>query len=147
MDALQGIIKSLEDTYDGDAWHGPSIKKVLSGIPAEKANSKIGNAHSIIALVLHMATWRSFVVHKLQGDKDFDINDETNFPKGKGWDNAIAELERSQEQLLTAIATFDIQNLHDLVPHRKYSFHKLLHGIIHHDLYHLGQIVMITKQF
>jgi uncharacterized damage-inducible protein DinB len=147
MDTLRGIIKSLEDTYDGEAWHGPSIKKILSEIPPEKCDLRIGNGHSILELVLHMVAWRSFVVHKLQGDKDFDINDETNFPKGKNWHQALEELEGSQEQLLKAIASFDKQKLQDLVPHRKYSFHKLLHGIIHHDLYHLGQITMITKQF
>lgn len=147
MDLLQGVIKAVEDTYDGEAWHGPSIKKVLSEIPPEKCESRIENGHSIIELVLHMAAWRGFVVRKLQGDQDFDITDETNFPKGKDWHQALEELEKSQDQLLKAIASFEKQKLQDQVPHRKYSFHKLLHGITHHDLYHLGQITMITKQF
>lgn len=67
MDPLQGIIKSIQDTYNGDPWHGPSIKKVLSGIPPERADSQISDGHSIIELVLHMVAWRSFVVHKLHG--------------------------------------------------------------------------------
>ncbi|MBZ0244652.1 MAG: DinB family protein [Cyclobacteriaceae bacterium] len=147
MDPLAGIIKSIQDTYDGDPWHGPSIKRILSGIPPERAGSQIGDGHSIIELVLHMAAWRSFVVHKLQEDQDFDINDETNFPKGKNWHQALEELEESQQQLLKSIASFEKQKLQDMVPHRKYSFNKLLHGITHHDLYHLGQITMIIKQF
>ncbi|MEQ8364767.1 MAG: DinB family protein [Cyclobacteriaceae bacterium] len=147
MDTLRGIIKSLNNTYDGVAWHGPSIKKVLSQIPPEKCDSRIGNGNSIIELVLHMAAWRGFVIHKLQGDLDFDITDETNFPKGQKWHQALKVLEESQHQLLKAIDLFDKQKLQDLVPHRKYSFHKLLHGVTHHDLYHLGQITMITKQF
>lgn len=145
MDSLQGIISALEDTYDGEAWHGPTIKKVLSEIPPEKCDSRIENGNSIIELVLHMAAWRGFVIRKLQGDHNFDITDETNFPKGKNWHQALEELEESQGQLLKAIASFDKQKLQDLVPHRKYSYHKLLHGITHHDLYHLGQITMLKK--
>ncbi|GAB1446550.1 MAG: DinB family protein [Cyclobacteriaceae bacterium] len=147
MDPLAGIIKSIQDTYDGEPWHGPSIKKILSEIPAEKCDSRIGGGHSIIELVLHITAWRGFVVRQLQGNQDFDITDEANFPNGKDWHQAIEELDKSQGQLLKAIASFDKQKLQDFVPSRKYSFSKLLHGITHHDLYHLGQIVMITKQF
>ncbi|MFZ1809488.1 MAG: DinB family protein [Cyclobacteriaceae bacterium] len=147
MNTLEGIIKAIEDTYDGEAWHGPSIKKVLLEIHPEKCDSRIGKGNSIIELVLHMAAWRSFVIRKLQGDQHFDITEETNFPKRKDWRQALEELEESQRQLLKAIASFEKKKLQDLVPHRKYSFLKLLHGISHHDLYHLGQITMITKQF
>lgn len=147
MNTLEELVKSLNEIYDGDPWHGPTIKKILSDIPTEKVDSRIGQGHSIIEIVLHMAAWKNFVVHKLQGDPDFDISDETNFPKGKDWGNALVELEEIHQQLLSAIASFDPKKLQDLVPHRKYSFHKLLHGIVHHDLYHLGQITMIIKQF
>lgn len=147
MDTLIRLVKTLEETYNGDAWHGPTIKKVLSDIRSENAGWRIGNSHSIIEIVQHMTAWRSFVVHKLRGDKDFDISDETNFPKGNDWNKAIAEFDEIQGQLLKAIASFDKEKLSDLVPNRKYSFNKLLHGIVHHDLYHLGQITMIIRQF
>lgn len=147
MKTLQELVQSLNEIFDGDPWHGPTIKKILSDIPAEKVDSKIGQGHSIIEIVLHMAAWKNFVVHKLQGDTDFDISEETNFPKRRDWGKALIELEESHKHLVSAIASFDPQKLQDLVPHRKYSFHKLLHGIVHHDLYHLGQITMIIKQF
>jgi len=147
MDALAGITKSLEDVYDGDAWHGPTVKKVLLGIPASQANAHIGTGHSIIELVLHMAAWKDFATHKLRGDIAFDITEEMNFPKGKNWAGALETLDNSQQGLLSALASFDGQKLESTVPHRKYSFYKLLHGVAHHDLYHLGQIVMIARQF
>jgi hypothetical protein len=31
------------------------------------------------------------------------------------------------------------------VDERKYNFRKLLHGLIQHDIYHLGQIAYIKK--
>jgi uncharacterized damage-inducible protein DinB len=147
MSELNYIIESLKDTFDGDAWHGPSVMEVLSKIPADKSGERIGNSNSIIEIVLHMATWRTYTVHKLKGDDSYEVAPHINFRKGENWEDALQELRKSQDNLLQALATFDPNNLTKQVPNRKYSFHKLLHGVIQHDLYHQGQIVMITKQF
>lgn len=147
MSAKAGIISTLKDTYDGSAWHGPSLMQVLSKIPAAKANTRIGKGHSIIEIALHMVAWRNFVIHKLNGDNAYDVTDEINFPLSNDWTNTLEELDKNQNELLQAIAQFDEEKLNDLVPGRNYSFYKLLHGIVHHDTYHQGQIVMITKLF
>jgi hypothetical protein len=31
------------------------------------------------------------------------------------------------------------------VPSREYSFQTMLHGIVHHELYHLGQIALLKR--
>lgn len=147
MTALQGIIHTLKDTYDGMAWHGSSVKEVLSKIPSNKTGARIGNSHAIIELVLHMTAWRTFVIQKLQGNNEYKVSDEANFPAGDNLQDAIVQLDKSQQELLVALSGFDSNKLDETVPNQKYSFYKLLHGIVHHDLYHVGQIVMITKQF
>ncbi|HCM77200.1 MAG TPA: DinB family protein [Cytophagales bacterium] len=147
MNPLEGIIKTLTDTYQGKPWHGPSVKQVLSQITPEMANHRIGTGHSIIELVLHMVAWRNFVIHKLQGDEAFDVSEADNFPPSTTWQTALEELEKNQAALLGALRAWDMEKLENPVPPRNYSYYKLLHGIVHHDLYHLGQIVMITKQF
>ncbi len=96
---------------------------------------------------MHMVAWRKFVTERLSGNNDFDINDKNNFPLESDWQKATSELERSQNAFLEALAQFDPSKLDRTVPTRKDSFRKILHGIIHHDLYHLGQITMIIKQF
>jgi hypothetical protein len=37
------------------------------------------------------------------------------------------------------------EKLQEVVPGRKYKFFTMIHGIIHHDLYHTGQIVLLKK--
>lgn len=94
-----------------------------------------------------MAAWRHFAIQKLLGNDAYVVADEINFPKGNNLADAMRQLDRSQEELIGIIAKFDERILQQEVPHKKYSYYKLLHGIIQHDLYHLGQIVMILKQF
>lgn len=141
------IINTLKDVYEGNPWHGPSISSVLSQIAEDKLNAKIGSTHSIIELILHMVAWRTFVIQKLKGDKDYVVDEEANFPKGTSLRDAIHQLDKSQAELISAITHFDQQRIHDEVPFKKYSYYKMIAGITHHDLYHLGQIVMITRQF
>lgn len=147
MSEIDRIINSIRDSYDGNAWHGPSIKEILSKISDGQFNAKIGNGHSIIEIILHMAAWRHFAIQKLLGNDAYVVADEINFPKGNNLADAMRQLDRSQEELIGIIAKFDERILQQEVPHKKYSYYKLLHGIIQHDLYHLGQIVMILKQF
>jgi len=147
MSELDKIIASVRDVYDGNPWYGSSVMAVLSKIPVDNVNKKIQNSHSVIELVLHMTSWRKFVIHKLQGDESHEVSAESNFPAGSDWAAALANLQESQNNLLMAMASFDNKNLENQVPNRKYSFSKLLNGIVQHDIYHLGQIAMITKQF
>lgn len=141
------IINTLKDVYDGSPWHGPSVSSVISKIAEDRLNAKIGSAHSIVELILHMVAWRTFVIKKLNGDNDYDVGGDANFPKGTTLKDAIDQLDKSQTELISAITHFDPQRIHDEVPFKKYSYLKMISGITHHDLYHLGQIVMITRQF
>lgn len=95
-----------------------------------------------------MTAWREFVIKKLQGDKDYTVPKEGNFPMDIGWDQAIEDLNKSQHALLEQIQGMNSKNLHEVVPYGSYTYtyYQLLHGIIHHDLYHAGQIVLLKKQ-
>lgn len=145
---IKNIHDLLRRTFEKHAWHGPAVKEVLESITPEQAQKRLPDSHSIIELVTHMTAWKVFVVKKLQGDLEYKVDEEMNFPAATDWTKAVDELDKSQAKLLEAVKVFDSARLHDLVPHNphKYSFHTLIHGIIHHDLYHAGQIVLIKKQ-
>ena len=145
---LKHLIKMLQHTYERNAWHGPAVKEALENLTDADAQKKLPGSHSIIELVAHMAAWRVFVIKKLQGNTEYNVTDEMNFPTPTEWSKVVEELDASQARLLEALKGFDSSKLYDPVPHGSYNynFYTLLHGIIHHDLYHTGQIVLIKKQ-
>ena len=145
MESIRNISKLLQRVYDGKAWHGPSLMEVLKDVDESNARKKIDNIHSIVQLVLHMVAWRNFVTKRLHGDTAFELNDEQNFPPESDWATALKALDKSQADLLKAIDELDTNKLHETVAERKYDFFVLLHGIIHHDIYHIGQIQLIKK--
>ena len=144
---LKHLIKMLQHTYEKNAWHGPAVKEVLENVTAADAQKRLPGSHSIIELVAHMTAWRIFVVKKLQGNTEYKVTDEMNFTTPTDWVKVVEELDASQARLLEALKDFDSAKLYEPVPHGSYNynFYTLLHGIIHHDLYHAGQIALLKK--
>jgi uncharacterized damage-inducible protein DinB len=143
----QNIKMLLQRSFEKGAWHGPATKEALQPITQQTSGNRLPNTHSIIELATHMTAWRNFVLQKLSGNSDFEVSEEMNFPTTRDWTKAMADLEKSQLALLEAIEKFQEEKLTELVPgvSTHYTFYTLLHGIIHHDTYHTGQISMIHK--
>ena len=145
MDKLKNLSRLLQRVYNGKAWHGPSIIEVLGDVTEETAVKRAGESHSIVQLVLHMIAWRTFVTRRLLGDHKYEVSDRDNFPEQIQWKDTLAKLQASQDALIKVIEEFPDAQLNDVVANREFDFYVLIHGLIHHDLYHLGQIQLIKK--
>jgi uncharacterized damage-inducible protein DinB len=146
---IQKIRRLLERTFEKGAWHGPSVRETIEGVTQEQSSHRFQNTHSIIELVTHMTAWRTYVTKRLLGEEHYEMTDEMNFPTEKSWKRALKDLDVSQQLLLKTLDSFPEEKLSELVTHpgAKFTFYTLLHGIIHHDVYHAGQIKLITKSF
>lgn len=142
---VQKIIDILKHTFEKGAWHGPAVKEALADVSAESMHNRIGNGNSIVELVAHMTTWRKFVAEKLNGNDSYDVTEEMNFPVVNDWVTALAALDQSQADLIEALEKTPDEKLQEVVPGRKYKFFTMVHGIIHHDVYHTGQIMLLKK--
>ena len=148
-DEFDRIVKLVGSVYDGDPWYGPPVKNILSDLTEEDRTLKTGESHSIIELIFHMVAWRNMTTQTLEGNYEFTVSDEENFkPDAEKYSlkEAIEVLEMSQVLLLKALSTFDADKLQEKVPGKKYSYYQLIHGIIHHDVYHAGQISLLKKK-
>ena len=68
MSEVARILDQLDRAYSGEAWHGPSLLRLIEGVSAESASKhSIQGAHSIWELVNHIAAWNTIVQHELGG--------------------------------------------------------------------------------
>jgi len=154
MSETKRILDQLKCAYEGEAWHGPSLREILADVTAEQAAARpLPNAHSIWELVLHIAAWENAARNVLEG-LPINVPPEENFPtisdtSEAAWQDALATLETVHHGLRAAIARSTDADLDTLVDNldtgRRYSVYSLLHGVVQHDLYHAGQIVMLKK--
>ena len=58
MREVERIAEQLKKSFEGDAWHGDSLKEILADVDAAKAETKpASGGHSIWELVLHTSAW------------------------------------------------------------------------------------------
>ena len=152
MTEIERILDQLKRAYEGNAWHGPSVKEVLTGVTAAQAHARpLQNAHSIYELVRHIAVWEDVGRRRLQGDpaevvvsspEDWPSPDDTS---EAAWEQAKAALDRGHQALVDAIACVPESRLDEPILEGKSSVYVTLHGVIQHDLYHAGQIALLKK--
>jgi uncharacterized damage-inducible protein DinB len=145
------LIATLKSIYEGPAWHGPSIIEVLQKLDSSVMLNATPNSHNLVEIIEHMTAWRTFALKKLEKDAEYTVSDEANFKQistqdEATWNNALKALDESQKKLLAELEKIDDDLLKENVPGSKYTFYFLLHGIVHHDAYHLGQIILLAKQ-
>jgi uncharacterized damage-inducible protein DinB len=150
MEEIKRIEDQLKHAFEGEAWHGPSLRELLAAVTAERAARKpLAQAHSIWEIVLHIAAWENAVRRRLEGEA-VTLSDAEDWPavhdtSETAWQSALETLENGHQQLRATIRRLTDAQLGDLVPGENYSVYSLLHGVIQHDLYHAGQIALLKK--
>ena len=150
MAEIHRILDQMDRAFSGDAWHGPSLMSVLDGISAEDASKHpIRGAHSIWELVHHIAAWNTISQHRLAGET-VEITPERDWPavwevSEAAWMRALENLKESRARLRDSIKNLTDEHLQEKATGPDYSRYVVLHGVIQHDLYHAGQIVMLKK--
>jgi len=152
MTEIERILDQLKRAYEGNAWHGPSVREVLAGVTAEQGAARpLANAHSIWELTHHIAVWENAGRRRLGGDRaQIDISSPQDWPPAgdtseAAWEQARAALDRGHQAFVDAIASLDESRLDEPIIEGMSSVYVTLHGIIQHDLYHAGQIAMLKK--
>ena len=151
MSETHRINSQLKRAYQGEAWHGPSLRELLADVTAAQAAAKpVPTVHSIWELAHHIIAWETVVRRRLAGEVVTDIPDEVNFPvindaSEAAWQESLQALAASNQALRDSIKQFDETRLDEIVPGMNYSHYFMLHGTIQHDLYHAGQIALLKK--
>ena len=144
----------FRNAHDGTTWHGKSVTETLQNISAQEAAAHpIPDSHSIWDYVLHIVNWRVYAIRNLREDTPYlvDLNTDldwtpiTDFSK-EAWKEALEKFHQSAEELETAIRDMDENQLFEkIVTGSKNSCYMTLHGVIQHDIYHSGQIMLLKK--
>jgi uncharacterized damage-inducible protein DinB len=151
MTELERLEDQLRLSFEGEAWHGPSVEEALRGVTeAHAAQHPIKGAHSIWELVLHLAATYRVVLRRIDRDGRPMTREEdwppVPEPTAANWNAAVDALRKVNADIRAAVRRFDPAALDQpLVRHPTYTAYVQFIGITQHDLYHAGQIVLIKR--
>jgi len=149
---IEYITKTLQSIIDGEPWYGRPAMKILKDIdPSAVFKNPGGNSHSLIELIYHMNTWAEFTLKSLAEADGAAITEIEKLdwrridPGEHSWDKGVAQFKVNHDLMIELLNTKDDEFLSKKVGSREYNFRFLLHGIIQHDIYHLGQVAYVKK--
>jgi|SRR6185436_15236648 len=149
MTELQRLKKLLSDHFDGSPWLDVNIMDTLKDISASKAAGKTGNHNSIWQIVNHMIAWREANLKRVKDEvlpaPDNNFIEEIKDTSEEAWKATLKKLERSQHNILSFLESADDSVLEKIYIPNNLTYYEHLQGILQHDAYHLGQIVLLKK--
>ena len=152
MSEATTISAMLKSISRGPAWHGPSVMESLEGVSVSHAMQKpLAGAHSIWEILLHMIAWQEYALNVADGADGAALQGKADWPPVPAipaedeWETAQRHFEGCGQEIRELIMHFDDAKMHETVPGREFPMKVLLHGIVHHNLYHCGQIGVLKK--
>ena len=144
------ISKLFIDLYNGSPWLDVNIVTSLGKITSKQAAHKIApNVNSIWEILNHIIGWRNEVLKRVQSINT--IAPKNNFFEPvviiteEAWIETLMQLSKSQALWIDFLHELKVKDLNLHFERNSFTYYEHIHGILQHDAYHLGQIVLLTK--
>lgn len=152
MSEIERIAGLLAETVEGGPYYGPSILSILENVTADLATRKPRwSAHSIWDLVAHLTAELDYAREVLEGTAGPWIEGVTTWPavtdlSETAWEEAVRDLGKANRALVEAVQQLDDAVLDRKPIHVRGPFYVMLHGTLQHNVFHAGQISLLTGQ-
>lgn len=156
MTRKEELIDALQRSFDGPAWHGPSLEEALADVTAEEASYRpAADVHTIWELALHAAAWAGEVANRLDGNAPGEPA-QGDWPEPdleEGWEDAVQQVFSARDDLLAAMRDQSEEELDIMVGNADldppvgtgFTRYGMVLGLIQHNVYHGGQILYAKK--
>jgi uncharacterized damage-inducible protein DinB len=158
-DHMTWLRGELTRSVFGGAWHGPALLETLADIrPREASTVAIPGAHTILEISLHAVAWMEEVQRRLTGAAPGmpARGDWSGEPvrTTKAWTaihDLIAHTATALDQDLSNFPTARLSDMvgnsatHDAPLGTGVTYIVMLNGLVQHNVYHAGQIVLLTR--
>lgn len=153
---IENIILQLEAVQNGKLWIGSTFDSKLNQVDENSVFLRpIENLHSVAEIISHLTLWRQETILKIRTGKGSKTDDcegnwlDNNKLKTVGWDNILSEYDRTLSELIDLLKSKDDEFLSELYYDTDfkgdYEYRFVINGMLHHDIYHLGQLGIIIK--
>ena len=147
------ILNLMDQAFDRPAWHGPNLLSTLRALSPEVAAWRPApGRHSPWEIALHCAYWKHRVRQRVApGAQRRFPREGRDWPRlpdelvATAWRADLALLKTAHAELRAAVLQLSAADLQRPGPRQKRSRMENLIGIACHDLYHAGQVRLITR--
>ena len=155
-DRISDWVSQMTEIQNGKPWIGSNFSKKIKLLSERDFFRRpMEHMHSVAEIISHLTTWREETLVKLQkGTGSLKDDDPSNWKdpatlKAIGQSTIMEEYDQSLSGILSFLEgksdDFLQKSYFDGDFKGEYTYAWLLQGMLHHDIYHLGQIGYIIK--
>lgn len=151
MEENQRIVSLFEKLYDGEPWIDVPIRGTLHRISAvQAAHRPLPNCNTIWEIVNHLIDWKKNVLQRVKGHITESPANNYISPiedvSEEAWDETLKRFDAVQKEWTEFLKDIDTQSYDTVYPGNQWTYYEHILGVLQHDAYHLGQIVILAKQ-
>ena len=152
MSEIERIAGLLTEAFEGQPYYGPSILSILESVTAGIAGQRPAwSAHSIWDLVTHLTAELEYAREVLEGHAGPWIEGVTTWPavtdlSETAWHRTVRDLGEANRAFVQAVQQLDDTVLDGKPIRVRGPFYVMLHGTLLHNVFHAGQISLLTGQ-
>ena len=152
---INNLIIQMEQIQKGKNWIGTNFETIINPLSETDFFYQPKSMHSVAEIISHLTIWREETILKIEtGEGSITDDDPSNWKtneelKPLGKESILLAYNTSLKkflQLLKGKSDDFLEDIYydtDFKDYFSYSF--LLNGMLHHDLYHLGQLGLMIK--
>lgn len=150
MRLTRNMATHIIEAYEGNSWSDVCVKEIVQDINfAEAVAITKASPNSIASLLYHMMFYNNAICQRLRGEEpqvgSANGFDHPPLENENDWQKLVVDAMESARNLSKAMEHFPEEDLFRENPVGKGTFYKKFHGVIEHNYYHLGQIMMLKK--
>lgn len=153
---INHIISQLENIQNGKIWIGENFQKKLKLVTNKNAFLRPEiHMHSVAEIISHLTIWRKETILKIKtGEGSLTDDLEDNWFGNEqliklGWPHILNNFKTTSTKLIEILKqkedSFLDEIYYDTDYKSRYKYLFVIEGMLHHDLYHLGQLGIVIK--
>ena len=152
---INNLIMQMEQIQKGKNWIGTNFETIINPLSETDFFYQPKSMHSVAEIISHLTIWREETILKIESGKGSITDDDPSNWKTNdalmylGKERIILAYNESLKELLQLLREKSDDFLDDIYYDTDYkdyfSYSFLLNGMLHHDLYHLGQLGLVIK--
>jgi hypothetical protein len=149
MSITQQIATHIREIHFGNNWTDVDMQTVLKDVTWQEAMDNSLPCNCIALLVFHTNAYLRVVHERMNGKgltfKHKDSLIMPNITSEADWQALLQQTWKDAEAFATAVEQFPVGRLWEHFAPTYGNFYKNIQGIVEHNHYHLGQMVLVKK--
>ena len=149
MNLTAQIAKQLRDFHFGGNWTDSSLQEHLADITWIQATTQLYSFNTIATLVFHMNYYLLAVSNRIKGgsrEEKHELSFNTPVIQSQAdWESLMGKTWKDAEEFAKLIEEKPEALLWERVSQADGNYYRNIQGVIEHNYYHLGQIVLLKK--